>query len=120
MHTGRGQATGIARVDLELTPRTPRTGRRTGLMLGLLAAVVTAAVAGPGSAVMPWASAPAGAVSRSDLRALEKALEHNRMQLRLSEARSRELERQIDTLNQRLREGQEQLTFFRSARNGKP
>jgi len=39
--------------------------------------------------------------------------------LRVSEARSQELERQIDALNQRLRECQEELTFFRKARDGK-
>jgi flagellar biosynthesis chaperone FliJ len=38
---------------------------------------------------------------------------------RLSEARSHELERQIDTLNQRLTESQDELAFFRKAREGK-
>ena len=38
-----------------------------------------------------------------------------KMALGLSEARSHELERQIDALNQRLRECQDELTFFRKA-----
>ena len=41
------------------------------------------------------------------------------MAMQLSEARSAELERQIDALNQKLAESQEQLTFVRKAREGR-
>ena len=39
--------------------------------------------------------------------------------MRVSEARGLELERQIDALNQRLRECQDDLAFLRKAHNGK-
>jgi hypothetical protein len=39
--------------------------------------------------------------------------------LRISDARSKELERQVDALNQRLRECSDELSFFRKARDGK-
>ncbi|MDH5338982.1 MAG: hypothetical protein OEW22_04340 [Rubrivivax sp.] len=120
MRTGSQHAQGIARVDIELTSRAPRAQRRTALWLALLLAVAGAAVTQPGRAVLHWVWPPVAALPAPDLGALEQALEQTRMRLHLSEARSRELERQIDSLNQRLREGQEQLTFFRNARNGKP
>jgi len=49
------------------------------------------------------------------LAAALRAAAEAKMALGLSEARSHELERQIDTLNQRLRECQDELTFFRKA-----
>ena len=61
----------------------------------------------------------APAASPAEVRALRDQLEQGRLALRLSDSRSRELERQIDTLNQQLAESQEQLTFFRKAREGK-
>jgi hypothetical protein len=39
--------------------------------------------------------------------------------MRVSEARSEELERQIATLNRQLRECQQEVTFFRNTGNGK-
>jgi uncharacterized protein HemX len=53
-----------------------------------------------------------------DNQGLQQALEQSKAALRISEARSQELERQIDALNQRLRECQDELTFFRKAREG--
>jgi uncharacterized protein HemX len=53
-----------------------------------------------------------------DNQGLQQALEQTKAALRMSEARSQELERQIDALNQRLRECQDELTFFRKAREG--
>ena len=44
-----------------------------------------------------------------------QGLAEAKMALGLSEARSHELERQIDALNQRLRECQDELAFFRKA-----
>jgi len=49
----------------------------------------------------------------------EQVQEQSRLLLRVSEARSQELERQIGALNQGLRECQEEVTFFRKARDGK-
>jgi molecular chaperone GrpE (heat shock protein) len=48
---------------------------------------------------------------------LREALAQAEGALRLEQARSRELERQIDTLNRRLVETQEELTFFRKSRD---
>jgi len=59
------------------------------------------------------------AVAAKGVQALEQQLEQARLQLRVSDARSQELEHQIDALNQRLRESQEELTFFRKTRDGK-
>ena len=50
---------------------------------------------------------------------LAQQLEQSRMTQRVSESRSQELERQIAALVQQLRESQEELTFFRKARDGK-
>jgi uncharacterized protein HemX len=59
------------------------------------------------------------AVALQDLLQREQALEQSRLALRMSEARSRELERQIDALNQQLRESQQEVAFLRKAREGK-
>ena len=64
----------------------------------------------------PWRTdpgSPAGALQASPQ--MQQRLEQGRLALNLSEARGHELERQIDALNQRLRESQEELTFFRKA-----
>jgi uncharacterized protein HemX len=50
---------------------------------------------------------------------LRRQVAEAQMALQLSEARSHELERQIDALNQKLAESQEQLTFVRKAREGR-
>ena len=50
---------------------------------------------------------------------LQSELEQSLLRLRVSAARSQELERQIDALNRSLRESQEELTFFRRAQDGK-
>ena len=57
--------------------------------------------------------------SQSRLHELQRSLEQARLDSQLSQARSRELERQIDTLNQQLREAQEQLLFYRKAQQGR-
>jgi uncharacterized protein HemX len=54
-----------------------------------------------------------------DTQLLQQGLEQTRSMLRISDARSKELERQVDALNQRLRECGDELTFFRKARDGK-
>jgi hypothetical protein len=64
-------------------------------------------------------TAPVVAAGPDTSKALEKRLEQARLTLSISEARGQELERQIDALNQRLRETQDELTFFRKTREGK-
>jgi septal ring factor EnvC (AmiA/AmiB activator) len=54
-----------------------------------------------------------------ELPQLRRQLAEAQMGLQLSDARSHELERQIDALNQKLSEAQEQLTFVRKAREGR-
>ena len=49
----------------------------------------------------------------------QQMLDQARMALAMAQARGLELERQVDTLNQRLRETQEALAFFRKTRDGK-
>lgn len=111
--------TDFARSRLVLT--SGRTGRRRRTFgLGLL---IAAFVAGAGAATL-YASQhaellqPPSAGAKA-IEPLQQELDQSRLQLRVAEARSQELERQIDTLNQRLRESQEELTFFRKTRDGK-
>jgi len=59
------------------------------------------------------------AMPAPELAPLRRELAEARMAMQLSEARSAELERQIDALNQKLAESQEQLTFVRKAREGR-
>jgi hypothetical protein len=59
------------------------------------------------------------AVPMKDLRQAEQALARTRLQLQMSEAHGRELEHQIDALNQRLRECVEEVTFFRKGRDAR-
>ena len=59
------------------------------------------------------------ALPAPELAPLRRELAEARLAMQLSEARSAELERQIDALNQKLAESQEQLTFVRKAREGR-
>jgi len=110
----------LTRVGLTLAPR-----RRSGR--GALVAVVLAATAfGAGIATgellyerAPAAVVRAPAAPTAELVQLRQQLEQARMGLRVADARSEELEKQIDGLNQKLTESQDELTFFRKAREGK-
>jgi uncharacterized protein HemX len=108
----------LTHIGLAVTPR-----RRRGRWLVAPALVLLALAAGAGAGyairdrAAPPAQQPAGVAP--ELVALRQQLEQARMGLRLSEARSHELERQIDTLSQRLTESQDELAFFRKAREGK-
>jgi uncharacterized protein HemX len=87
------------------------------------ALVVVACAAGAAGSHVYWVQRfdqlQEQAVALKDVQALQRQLEQSRLQLRVSDARSDELEHQIDALNQKLRESQEELTFFRKARDGK-
>jgi hypothetical protein len=117
---GRKASRDLARVGLTLAPR-PRSGRRL-LALALLA--IAAFAAGFGSAELLREPAPAVVVRApagpsAELVQLRQQLEQERMAARVADARSHELERQIDSLNQKLTESQDELSFFRKAREGK-
>jgi uncharacterized protein HemX len=87
------------------------------------ALVVVAGAAGAAGSHLYWMQRvdqlQEQAVALKDVQALQRQLEQSRLQLRVSDARSGELEHQIDALNQQLRASQEELTFFRKARDGK-
>ena len=114
--------TDLARSRLVLAPVSPR--RRWA---GAGAALLAASAAGAATSHAWWhhhtgawqpQAAPLNSTA-SDPRPLEHDLTTTRLQLRVAQARSQELERQIDTLNQRLHACQEEVTFFRKAVNGK-
>ena len=116
----------LTRIRLVLSPRRLHGGWFA--FSALLAATVSIAatphlVPGielPFVASTPSATGPSVAAAAPDTsKALEKRLEQAKLTLSISEARGQELERQIDALNQRLREAQDELTFFRKAREGK-
>ena len=99
--------------------RAPAGWRVPLLALGLAASLALAGHVNQDA--LPWpapAATLAGAAAPDD-RPGRQALDEARLALQLSEARGKELERQIDTLNQRLRESQEELTFFRKSRDAK-
>jgi septal ring factor EnvC (AmiA/AmiB activator) len=107
----------LTRIRLVLSPSAAWRGR-VGWGVVVVAALLAAAAAGhfvwrdDGSAVLPDSG-----VALQQLKTLQHALEQTRLQLRAADARSHELEHQIDSFNQRLRECQEELAFFRNARD---
>ena len=123
---GRGATHDLTRVGLTLARR-PRRARWIALVallvvgafaggaaLGeLLREQILAAAATPATVRTP-APAPTG-----EMQQLRQQLEQATMELRVAQARGHELERQIDALNQKLTETEEQLTFVRKAREGR-
>jgi hypothetical protein len=116
----------LTRIRLVLSPRRLHGGWFA--FSALLAATVSIAATThlvPGielpfvAPVSSVAAGPVVAAAPDTSKALEKRLEQARLTLSLSEARGQELERQVDALNQRLREAQDELTFFRKTREGK-
>ena len=110
----------LTRVGLTLAPR--RRSGRGALVAAVLVAVAFAAGLATGEVLRE--SAPAVVVRAppaptAELVQLRQQLEQARMGLRVADARSQELEKQIDALNQKLTESQDELTFFRKAREGK-
>lgn len=110
----------LTRVGLTLAPR-----RRSGWRAVAVALLVAGAfAAGIGTEELLPDRAPAVVVRQApapiaELATLRQQLDQARMGLRVAEARGQELEKQIDTLNQKLTESQDELTFFRKAREGK-
>jgi uncharacterized protein HemX len=110
----------LTRVGLTLAPRR-RSGRRAAAVALLVVAGFAAGV-GAGELLREQAApvvVRAPAAPNPELAQLRQQLEQARMALRVADARSRELEKQIDGLNQKLTESQDELTFFRNAREGK-
>jgi hypothetical protein len=84
-------------------------------------AIATAALA-IGAAATQWiwlgriGQVQQQAASVAELQQLRQDLERASLTHRMSAAHSEELERQVDALNQRLRERDEELAFFRKSR----
>jgi hypothetical protein len=111
----------LARVGLTLAPQ--RRSGRGALVAALLVAAAFGAGLGAGELLRERAPAvvvraPAAAPNVELVQARQQ-LEQARMELRVADARGEELEKQIDALNQKLTESQDELTFFRKAREGK-
>jgi hypothetical protein len=110
----------LTRVGLTLAPRR-RSGRGALVAMVLVAASFAAGLA---TTELLRERAPevvvrVPAAPTAELVQLRQQLEQARMGLRIADARSQELEKQIDALNQKLTESQDELTFFRKAREGK-
>jgi len=110
----------LTRVGLTLAPP-PRRGRRLAAAIALVAAAFAAGLESaeflrepPLPVVVRTPAAPT-----AELGQLRQQLEQARMGLRVAEARAEELERQVDSLNQKLTESQDELTFVRKAREGR-
>lgn len=107
-----------ARIRLVLSPGGARRG-----WLVWCAVVLAALLAGAAASHLHWSQRLGElrqeTVALKDHRHLEQTQQQTNLLLRMSEARSHELERQIDALNQGLRECQVDLAFFRKARDAK-
>ena len=114
---GRTATQDLTHVGLVLAPRQAR-GRWLVRCVCFAAALATGAGLGYAARRLSPPVVQQPSVSAADT-VLREQLEQARLAQRLGDARSAELERQIDALNQRLRESQEELTFFRQARAGK-
>jgi uncharacterized protein HemX len=114
----RGAATDIARAPLMLSSGRARHGWIIWSVL-VLAALVGGAAAAHFYWMQQFEALQQQASATKELQPLRQALEQARLQLRVSDARGTELERQIDTLNQQLRGLQEEVTFFRKTRDAK-
>jgi hypothetical protein len=103
-------------VDCVIAPR-PRNMLRAAVALGVATLVAAAAwLHGWRMAhdlLAPTSGTDPGVALRQQLGEADAAL-------KMEQSRSRELERQIDALNKRLVESQEQLTFLRKSRGEKP
>ena len=119
LRLGRHATRELTRVGLVLAPR-----RHSGrwLVRWAMLALVLGAAAGLGwiaHAELSPQAAPVALGPSPEVMKLRRDSEQARLSLRVAEARAQELERQVDALNQRLREATEELTFFRKAREGR-
>ncbi len=112
----------LTRNLLVLAPARAVAGWRLPMLAVALAASLTVA-SHVHREVLPWAEAAAPSTTgsthsapASDPHALRQRADQAELALQLARAQVHELERQIDALNQRLRETQEELAFFRQTR----
>ena len=110
----------LTRSLLVLAPARAVAGWRLPL-LGTALAACLAVASHVHREVLPWADGSVtGATTTSapafDPLLLRQRIDQAELALQLSRAQGHELERQIDALNQRLRETQEELAFFRPSR----
>ena len=120
MANGLGRTASLTRIGLTLTPP-PRRVRRCFAALALVAAAFAAGFGAhelvreaPAPVVVRTPAAPS-----AELAQLRQQLEQAQLGLRVAAARGQELEHQVDSLNQKLTESQDELTFFRKAREGR-
>ena len=115
---GRGVTQNLTRIGLVVSPR-----RGLGKWLARAAlALICLAIGAAASHFYESRQADRlqqQAAAEHDQQQLQQQLDQSRLALRMSEARGQELEHEIATLIQKLRECQEELTFFRKARDGK-
>ena len=120
MANGLGRTASLTRIGLTLTPP-PRRVRRFFAALALVAFAFAAGFGAhelvrepPAPVVVRTPAAPS-----AELAQLRQQLEQAQLGLRVAAARGQELEHQVDSLNQKLTESQDELTFFRKAREGR-
>ena len=108
----------LTRIGLVLSHRRARGdwfGRGAMALAGLLVGAAAASQYREVTAPAP----PQPLVGPAQPQPLQQRLDQSLLTLRLSEARGTELEHQIATLVQQQRECQEELSFFRKARDAK-
>ena len=114
----RGPTHDLTRIGLVLShPRARRAWLARGALV--IGGVLVGAAAATFYAAQPHGDPQSQAAATQDRQQLQHTLEQNQLTLRMAEARSQELERQIESLIQQVRECREELTFFRKARDGK-
>ena len=112
----------LTRNLLVLVPARVVAGWRLPLLATALAACLAVASHVHREALLPWAGGSATATGSSssapafDPLPLRQRIDQAELALQLSRAQVQESERQIDALNQRLRDTQEELAFFRQSR----
>jgi phage shock protein A len=109
-----GAARALTHEPLVLSVRPQRHGRLSAAVLLALALGVGATLAWPHARSLATEAVEPPAVAH-----WRDEAEQRRLALELAQARAEALERQIDALNQQLREAREELTFFRQARDGR-
>ena len=119
MPAARNATRQLAQVGLVLAPRGARGAWVLRVGFGLLALLLGAA-----ASHRHWRQRLAPLEDRlaatQDYSQLRQQLELSRSNLRISQARGEELERQVESLIDKLRETQDELSFFRKGRAKSP
>ena len=105
----------LTHTGLELSPR-----RGLGRWFGRAAIGLAGLLVGAAGASGYWLTRPDASRQQAEReQALQQTIEQGRATLRVAEARGQELERELAAQIQKLRESQEELSFFRKARDTK-